>query len=117
MPVNIKHFDPHVPKDCGFNKNDIDFFDLQDDLKRLQTMVFSPDPNTGNPCSEIAILLSGSDPAFQQFIKDKLMQPQASGLLADSADEAAALVHKNLMTSEQYANYVCEYVVNQSKRE
>lgn len=112
MPVNIDHFVPQLPKDCGFNKNTNDVFDVSDDVKRLQELVFSPDPNTCNPSSDVAYMLSGSDPAFQQFLKDRLFRPQGNSLLADSPDEAAALVHKNLMTSEEYASAVRDYVVS-----
>lgn len=112
MPVNKEHF-KLVAKVATLNKNELDCYPPSEELEKLQVMVFSPDPLTGNPTSDIAVLLHGSDDGFKQFIKEKLLNPIPQSSLAESSDEAMQLVRKNLQTNEQYYESVNEYVKNQ----
>ena len=80
--------------------------------EKFYQLVFSPDPETGNPCSDVRYLLKGTDEGFKQFIKDKLFKANPEVELAETAEEAELLLKKNIMTSEQYAEYVKEYVTN-----
>lgn len=94
-----------------FNKNSLDLVIMPVEQERLTKLVFAADPNTGNPSSDVAYMLKGSDPSFKQYIKDNLMSGSiASSALADSAEEASELVHKNLMTTNQYNEMVIGYV-------
>lgn len=116
MPVNKEHFKPVAKEATTLNKNDFDCYPPSEELEKLQVMVFSPDPLTGNPTSDVAVLLHGSDDGFKQFIKEKLLHPVSQSALADSSEEALQLVHKNLQTNEQYYDAVNEYVRNQMNK-
>lgn len=73
-------------------------------------LVFAPDPETKNPCSDVSYMLTGTDEGFKQFVKQKLFQPGAEVPLADSADEALHLVKPNMVTEDQFLSYMNEYV-------
>ena len=79
---------------------------------KFTKLVFAPDPETKNPCSDVSYLLTGTDEGFKQFVKQKLFQSGADVPLADSADEALQFVKPNLITEDQFLtlmnDYVCE---------
>ena len=102
-----------------YRKKDFDSFnpyfntvDVEDpETKRLQELVFCPDPETGNPRSDVSYLMTGADEGFKAFIKEKLLQPGVNqGLLADTPDEAMQFVKPSIMSSEQYYNEMRNYV-------
>lgn len=103
---------PEDYDNISFNKNDYNIIDMDEDNLKFCQMVFSSDPLTGNPQSEIAYMLSGSDEGFKQFLKDKLFNPIPEGSLAEDADTAMQLVHKNVYTQEQFAEICRDYVTN-----
>lgn len=110
-----KLFYKSFPEDydkISFNKNDYNFYEMDEENLKFCQMVFSADPLTGNPQSEIAYMLSGSDEGFKQFIKDKLFNPIPQGSLAEDADTAMQLVHKNAYTQEQFSEICRDYVTN-----
>lgn len=72
---------------------------------------------TGNPQSEIAYMLSGSDDGFKQFLKDKLFNPIPEGSLAEDSDTAMELVHKNAYTQEQFTGICRDYVTNMMREQ
>lgn len=82
------------------------------DLESLKfiRLVFAPDPDTGNPVSDVRYMLSGTDEGFKQFVKDKLFRAGAPAVLADDPDEALAIVKPNAMTEDQYLSFMNVYV-------
>lgn len=78
---------------------------------KFTKLVFAPDPETGNPCSDVSYMLTGTDEGFKQFVKQKLFQPGAEVPLAESADEALQLVKPNMVSEDQYLKFMNEYVV------
>lgn len=100
-----------------FNKNDFGLIELDPEQLKFTKLVFAPDPLTGNPNSEISYILHGEDPQFQQWIKEKLFMPtlQANAHLAGTAEEAEALVKKNMCTPAQFECIVRDYVTNMMK--
>lgn len=99
-------------KSEAVNKNSLDMIVYDEDNLKFCQMVFSPDPLTGNPTSEIAYMLSGSDEGFKQFLKDKLFNAIPQGTLADTPEEAMQLVKKNVYTQEQFADICKQYVIS-----
>lgn len=68
--------------------------------------IFAPDPVTGQPSSDIHILLSkDKQPEVAQFIRDTLMKPMVGtslGTDSSSADDALKTVKTASMTRQQY---------------
>lgn len=104
-------YDPAIYEEAP-NKNDLNLVEFDEDNLKFCQMVFSPDPVTGNPMSEVAYMLSGADDGFKQYLKDKLFTPVPQGSLADNPDEAMALVKKASYTPEQYNDAIHDYVLN-----
>ena len=77
---------------------------------KFTKLVFAPDPETKNPCSDVSYMLTGTDEGFKQFVKQKLFQPGAEVPLADSADEALQFVKPNMVTEDQFLTYLNDYV-------
>ena len=77
---------------------------------KFTKLVFAPDPETKNPCSDVSYLLTGTDEGFKQFVKQKLFQSGADVPLADSADEALQFVKPNLITEDQFLTLMNDYV-------
>lgn len=85
------------------------------DLESLKftRLVFAPDPDTGNPVSDVRYMLSGTDEGFKQYVKEKLFRAGAPTVLADDPDQALAVVKPNAMTEDQYLSFMNEYVRSQ----
>lgn len=94
------------------NKNTLDMIVFDEENLKFCQLVFSPDPLTGNPTSEVAYMLSGSDEGFKQFLKDKLFNAIPQGPLADNPDEAMQLVKKNAYTQDQFVDICKQYVIS-----
>ena len=77
---------------------------------KFTKLVFAPDPETKNPCSDVSYMLTGTDEGFKQFVKQKLFQPGPEVPLAESADEALQFVKPNMVTEDQFLTYLNEYV-------
>lgn len=104
---------------------DNDFFNQYDgqevvadvEQARFYQLVFECDVETGNPRSDVSYLLTGHDEGFKQYIKDNLFKPNPQGSLADTPEEAEALIKPNLMTAEMFASAAKDYVVNMMRSE
>lgn len=83
------------------------------EMEKFQSLVFAPDPLTGNPTSDVHYLLYGTDEGFKQFVKQRLFTPGTSGAVAATAEEAEKFVKPNVMTREQYLSFMKEYAVSQ----
>lgn len=115
--MNKNHFlnlFPHVekPNELDFNQYDYNKVEMSLDQRSFYELVFSPDPVTGNPTSDIQYMLSGSDEGFKQYIREKLMQSVPSGSLVDDVEVSEALVKRNLVTENEFLSYAREYVLN-----
>lgn len=112
--MNPKHFykgyDESWKKKEHFRPYEHAFAEIDEDNVKFCQLVFSPDPLTGNPQSEVAYMLSGADEGFKAFLKEKLFNAIPEGQLAETSDEAESLVKKNIYTQEQFANVCREYV-------
>lgn len=95
-------------------KLDYNLFDIDSEHDEFITLVFSPDPVTLNPQSDVAFMMSSADEGFKDFVREKLLRPNgsANAVLADSVEESEVLVKPNIMTANQYYNYVREYVTS-----
>ena len=78
--------------------------------QKFNSLVFAPDPETGNPNSDVYYLLHGNDEGLKSFIKEKLFNSSGSASLAEDADVALDMVKPNLMTQSQYLEHCKEYV-------
>lgn len=83
------------------------------EMEKFQSLVFAPDPITGNPISDVSYLLYGTDEGFKQYVKQRLFAPGSPGLLAPTAEEAEKFVKPNVMTREQYLTMMNDYVYSQ----
>lgn len=102
---------------CDFNPYDGCEVVADVEQAKFYKLVFAPDPETGNPCSDVSYLLSGTDDGFKQYIKEKLFQPNPSGAMAEDSEVAEAMIKPNILTSSAYAEYAKEYVSNMLRSE
>lgn len=86
------------------------------EMEKFQSLVFAPDPITGNPISDVSYLLYGTDEGFKQYVKQRLFAPGSSGALASTAEEAEKFVKPNVMTRDQYLIMMNDYVVGELKK-
>lgn len=84
----------------------------EDELSRISQIVFALDPLTGNPTSDISYLISSGDEGFKEYIKNILFKDNPQGVMAETPEEAAALVKKSMMTFSDYEKSLREYVLN-----
>lgn len=86
------------------------------EMEKFQSLVFAPDPITGNPISDVSYLLYGTDEGFKQYVKQRLFAPGSSGVLAPTAEEAEKFVKPNVMTRDEYLTMMNDYVVGELKK-
>ena len=87
-----------------------------DELARVSKIVFALDPETMSPQSDISYLLSSGDDDFKEYIKNMLFKDNPLGDVADNVDDAEAVVHKNLMTFNEYEQALRDYVIKQNRQ-
>lgn len=70
----------------------------------LERYIFAPDPETGIPRSDLAIVYShDADPQISQYIQDTLLKPHPqSGTKFDNPDDALSMMKDR---NESYAQY------------
>lgn len=86
------------------------------EMEKFQSLVFAPDPITGNPISDVSYLMYGTDEGFKQYVKQRLFSPGSPGVLAPTAEEAEMFVKPNVMTRDQYLTMMHDYVVGELKK-
>lgn len=86
-----------------------------EELKQLKSVVYSVDPVTGHPQSDIATMMSkDTNPEVARYIRDNLLQSrQSTGTL--DADEALATVKTKNMSTEEYQNQILRYIDKKQK--
>lgn len=82
------------------------------EMEKFQSLVFAPDPLTGNPTSDVHYLLYGTDEGFKQYVKQRLFTPGSFGAVASTAEEAEKFVKPNVVTREQYLSFMKDYVTS-----
>lgn len=80
----------------------------------LLTLIFAPDPATGNPSSDLALTTRTSSPELQRYISSVLHRPVPSSAGIDDPDLALDMQKDPFESFEVYANRLRE-IVNQSK--
>lgn len=71
--------------------------------------IFAPDPVTGIPRSDLAIVLSKcSAPEISQYIRDQLMRPVDTGVSCDDAQLALDMTMTKKDSFESYASRLKE---------
>lgn len=84
----------------------------------LMNVIFAPDPLTGFPRSDLAIVMSkDSNPVISEYIHDTLMKVKETGAAAPDADAAIVGVKSRNETFEEYANRLKELVGSYVKDE
>lgn len=79
--------------------------------KALFDTIFAPDPVTGNPMSDLAIVMSrDARPEVAQFIRDTLMSPVSDGSSIGDADFALDATKSRLESIESYATRLRDIV-------
>lgn len=74
------------------------------DPDSLEKVIFAPNPITGVPTSDVAVILANdSNPAVSQYIRDNLMRPIQGEPGTDDADLALASVKSDTESVEEYA--------------
>lgn len=114
--MNIKNFLSTRNKSDDFNKNDFRLVALDEEQKSFVQIVFAPSPETGNPVSAVAYMMSSSDEGFKNYVRENLLSAVTDGSMAENADDALAVVKANLVTSEEYLDFMSAYVIEQMSR-
>lgn len=53
----------------------------------LMREIFAPDPISGNPCSDLRLMISGENQELNEYIRTHLMNPVSGSSLLGSSDE------------------------------
>ena len=70
----------------------------------LISTIFAPDPDTGIPRSDLAVVMSrDTSPEISQFIRDTLMRPLPDGVTSADSDAALEFVKGRSERLGQYA--------------
>lgn len=82
-----------------------EFFEVSKDPE-LTKLIFAPDPVTGIPRSDLAVVMSkDTAPEVAQYIRDNLLSPMPESVSAgDDADLALAGIKQRDVSFEDYAN-------------
>lgn len=80
----------------------------------LLTLIFAPDPVTGNPSSDLALTTRTNSPELQRYIQSVLHNPVPSSAGIDDPDMALDMQKDPFESFEVYASRLRE-IVNQSK--
>ena len=98
--------------------NDIQLNDCKEEDEVLG-LIFAPDPQTGVPRSDLALMLSrDTAPEIAQYIRDTLMRTQGqSSSVGDDPDLALKLTKFRKETLFEYGTRLREFVQNESKSE
>lgn len=71
---------------------------------QLSQMLFAPDPDTGIPRSDIAVLMSADTrPEIANYIRDTLLRPRPHVAGVDDPDVALETAQSRFETTAQYA--------------
>lgn len=76
----------------------------------LLSMIFAPDPATGNPASDLALTMHTGSPEIQRYISSVLHNPVPSGSTLDDPETALNLSKSPFETIEEYGNRLRELV-------
>ena len=93
----------------------IDYIPSESDVVRQEdsviNLIFAPDPDTGVPRSDLALMFSkDKSPEIAQYIQDTLMRPVNDGSGAPDADTALEFMCSRSERVEDYANRLREIV-------
>lgn len=80
----------------------------------MLSLIFAPDPATGNPSSDLALTTRTNSPELQRYIQSVLHNPVPSSAGVDDPDMVLDMQKDPFESLEVYANRLRE-IVNQSK--
>lgn len=78
----------------------------------LLTLIFAPDPVTGNPSSDLALTTRTNSPELQRYIQSVLHNPVPSSPGIDDPDMALDMQKDPFESFEVYASRLREIVQN-----
>lgn len=82
---------------------------VKDDDDDVLGTIFAPDPVTGIPRSDLAIVMSASSaPEISQYIRDQLMRPRDNVVSTDDAQMALDMTMTKKDSLESYASRLRE---------
>lgn len=83
--------------------------------EQLSELLFAPDPNTGIPRSDIALVMSADTrPEIAQYIRDNLLRPDPYAKLgSENADVALEMVQGKYESTEKYVERLTQLVENE----
>lgn len=108
--MNRKYFLSTRNESKPVNKNDFRLVALDEEQQNFTKIVFAPSPETGNPMSAIAYMMSSQDEGFKNYVRENLLSAVTDGSMADSPEEAMDVVKANLVTPESYLDFMESYV-------
>lgn len=89
------------------------YYDSEQKVNELETLVFAPDPDTLLPRSDFAVMLSRSqNDELSSYIRDNLMRPVSLPSGIDDADVAMEMIRGRGERLENYANRLRDIVTS-----
>lgn len=103
----------HFSQSQSFNFDGVD--KTQDETLK---MIFAPDPLTGCPRSDLAIIMSkDSRPEISEFIRNTLMQPLGKQSRTENPDDAIELTRSRGETLQAYGDRLKAIVQKYNKKD